>query len=82
VVYDEFKIRWAGCGHIIIARHAGTLRRYVLVLNYRSGVANITPGGTLVSSGMSMVGAYIFKYSLKFLNYSLMIVKHGVISAA
>jgi hypothetical protein len=28
-------------------RHAGTLSRYVLVLNYRSDVANITPGGHL-----------------------------------
>jgi hypothetical protein len=50
-------------GLIIIAqtvsevRHTGTLRRYGLVLNYGSGVANITPTGTLVSSGMFRAGA-------------------------
>jgi hypothetical protein len=48
------------------ATHAGTLSRYVLVLNYRSDVANITPRGTLLSSGMFKVGVKILKYSLQF----------------
>jgi hypothetical protein len=54
----------------------------ILVLNYRSDVANITPEGTSVSSGIFKVGAKILKYSFQFLHSSLMIVQHGVISAA